>query len=351
MLPYWLTFFIFAFGSLSRPFQTDRRLGPVLGAALVALTLFVGLRYNVGADWRIYYSMYTRAALLDWGRLMVYGDRGFYTVAWALSHGDIGFWSLNLVCAVIFMVGLTAFAKRTPNPWLTISVALPYLIIVVAMSAIRQAAAIGLFYLAINAYQDRRLFLAAVWVLLGATFHASAIIMLGVFGFAFSRNRFQGALIIGVTAYIATYVLSANFDTYNTRYGQHAVESSGTIYRILMNIAAALPYLFLRKHFPVAADHERKLWSYLSWLSLACLPALAVVNSSTALDRFALYLFPLQTYVLGWIPVVLTRNGGNVRNWTILLLAYLAIVLFVFLNFAVNASSSIPYRFYPFFGE
>ena len=351
MFPYWLIFSVFAFGSLSRPYQVNRRLGPLLGVALVALTLFVGLRYRVGADWSGYKSIFKNAGLLDWVELTEHGDPGFYSLIGLLHSADLGLWSLNLACATIFMVGLCAFARRMPNPWLTISVALPYLIFVIAMSGIRQATAIGLFYLSINAYRDRRLLASVAWLILAATFHASAIVMLGVAGLSFSRNRLQSLLIIGVTGFFASYALSSSFDLYTLRYGQHQIQSSGTIYRILMNIIAAVPFLLLSKKFPVSGDHEMKFWRHMSWLSIACLPALAVVSSSTALDRFSLYLIPLQTYVLTWLPAILARNPRNYRTLTIILLVYLAMALLVFLNFGVNAQYSVPYRIYPVFGE
>ena len=351
MLPYWITFIIFSFGSLSRRFYVDRRLGPVLGAALVALTLFVGLRYKVGADWGGYHEIYRRAGLQDWSRFLSYGDRGFNALVWTLKNVDLEIWSLNLVCAVIFMVGLSAFARQMPNPWLTVTVAMPYLIFVVAMSGIRQAAAIGLFYLAIVAYREKQLIKAVVWLLLASSFHASAILMLGVAGLSFSRSRFQSALIVGVTLFVAYYVLSSSFDVYSTRYGQHQIQSSGTIYRILMNMLAALPYLLLKSRFPTEGEHEATLWRNMSWLSIACLPALAVVTSSTALDRFCLYLIPLQTYVLTWLPSVLSKGQKKETVWTGGILIYLAAILLVFLAYAVNAKSSVPYRFYPLSGE
>ena len=351
MLPYWLVFFPFALGGLSRSFQVDRRLGPVLLSLLVGLTLFVGLRYHVGADWSGYSSIYRGAALLNYGQLAKFGDRGFFTLVWLFNEADIGIWLLNLSCAAIFMTGLARFAREMPNPWLTVCIALPYLVFVVAMSGIRQAAAIGLFYLSIVAYRERRLGLAVAWLLAAASFHASAIVMLGVAGLSFSRNKFQAAVIVGITAFVGYFVLSSQFDTYAFRYSQHQVQSSGTIYRVIMNLIAALPYLFFRNRFPVLGDHERTFWMTMSWLAVACLPALAIIHSSTALDRFALYLFPLQTYSLSWLPPVISRDGKGSRLWVMALVGYSAAILLVFLGFGVNASSSIPYRFYPLFGS
>ena len=351
MLPYWLVFFPFALGSISHRFQVRHRLGPVLLALLFGLTLFVGMRYQTGADYDGYELIYKNTSLLSFDTMFGFSDRGFYTLVWAIHQIDVEMWLLNLICAIIFMVGLGRFAREMPNPWLTVVIALPYLIFVIAMSGIRQASAIGLFYLSIVAYRERRLVAAILWLCAAASFHASAIVMLGVAGLSFSRNKFQAGVIILVTVVAGYYVLSATFDIYTVRYGTKQIQSSGTIYRVLMNLAAAIPYLFFRKRFPVLGEHETKFWTNMSWLAVASLPAAAVVTSSTALDRFGLYLFPLQTYALSWLPMMFSKDGRNTKGWTILIVGYSALILLVFLGYGVNASSSIPYRVYPLFGE
>jgi len=321
----------------------------VLAALLIALTCFVGLRYHVGADWGGYEYIYRTTALLDYDQLREFGDRGFFTLIWLLHVGDFEIWLLNLICATIFMAGLAVFARQMPNPWLTIAIALPYLIIVVAMSGIRQACAIGFFYIAIVAYRERLLIAAVAWILLAASFHASAIIMLGVAGLSFTRNRIQGAFVVGLTALVGYFVLSSSFDTYMTRYSGTHIQSSGTIYRVLMNVVAAVPCIYLGRRIPVLGEHERVFWRNLSWLSIACFPLLAIVPSSTALDRLALYLIPLQTFVLTWLPAVISSNARQARAWTFALLVYLTMVMIVFLSFGVNSEASIPYRIYPLF--
>jgi len=65
--------------------------------------------------------------------------------------------------------------------------------------------------------------------------------------------------------------------------------------------------------------------------------------STTALDRVSLYLFPLQIYVLSALPFVLGGRGGT-RVVTIAILSYLALQLFLFLNYGVNKDPYIPYR-------
>ena len=351
MLPYWLVFFPFALGSISHRFQVRHRLGLVLLALLFGLTLFVGMRYRTGADYGGYELIYKNTTSLSLDRMLGLSDRGFYTLVWALHQIGVELWLLNLICAIIFMAGLSRFAREMPNPWLTVVIALPYLIFVIAMSGIRQASAIGLFYLSIVAYREGRLVAAVLWLFAAASFHGSAIVMLGVAGLSFSRNKFQAGLIILFTVLVGYYVLSSTLDIYTVRYGTKQVQSSGTIYRVMMNLAAAIPYLILRKRFPVLGEHETKFWTNMSLLAVVSLPAAALVTSSTGLDRLGLYLFPLQTYALSWLPMMYSKDGRNTKGWTLLIVLYSALILLVFLGYGVNAKSSIPYRIYPLFGD
>ena len=67
-----------------------------------------------------------------------------------------------------------------------------------------------------------------------------------------------------------------------------------------------------------------------------------MLPSSTAVDRLALYVMPLQIAVLSRAPIVFGARLG-----TILVLSYSLAVQFVWLNFATHAKFWIPYQAYP----
>ena len=71
--------------------------------------------------------------------------------------------------------------------------------------------------------------------------------------------------------------------------------------------------------------------------------ALMVVPSTTVIDRLSLYLIPLQLAVLPRLAfLVKQRNFGR-----FLVGCYAALVMFVWLNFAVHAKFWLPYRIQP----
>jgi len=72
-----------------------------------------------------------------------------------------------------------------------------------------------------------------------------------------------------------------------------------------------------------------------------------VSPSSTAVDRVALYMLPMQMVVFGYLPDVIGR-GKLTRGPILLVLVYYGLVEFVWLMFATFSYAWVPYRFYPF---
>jgi len=346
MLAYWMLFAFFAIGSLFGPVddRRDKRLG-ALTIAWAVLVFMIGLRWHVGADWNTYFASWRIAGTEDFIRFIWLYERdpGFYGLMWLFREMGLPFWALNLFLAAVFSTGLVAFARAQPSPWLAILVAVPYLVIVVAMSGVRQATAIGFVLLALVAFQRRHALRFLIYVVLAATFHASAILILPFAGFSFSRTKFQGALLsiaLGLGAY---YSLGSAFSGYSDRYlSGYVIRSSGTIVRIGMNLVAAMIFLFFRRSF-VVPRAEYLLWRNMSFATITCAILYFFIASSTVLDRLVLYLFPLQIFVFGSLPLIIQKQADRLFI-ALLILIYLGLQLFVFLTFGVNRDAYLPYQ-------
>jgi hypothetical protein len=70
----------------------------------------------------------------------------------------------------------------------------------------------------------------------------------------------------------------------------------------------------------------------------------AVFPSSTAIDRFLLYLFPLQFLVFSRLPNAVGGDRHTVGQATLAIVAYAALVQVTFLTFGTFAQYYIPYR-------
>ena len=137
------------------------------------------------------------------------------------------------------------------------------------------------------------------------------------------------------------------------------MQSQGAAVRLLMNALAAGILLGWRSRFSFSKS-EASLWRWLAIISMAMLGLFLVQSSaSTALDRMALYMLPLQVVVFAQLPFVFNTHhqkargsmtrltaGKNVQPLTVGVLLYYGLVQFVWLNFANNAYAWVPYQFY-----
>lgn len=341
MLAYWILFLIPTLGVLSQ-----RRLAPASRPAMWwltggAFTLAIGLRHQVGADWFSYIAYLDRAAAMTLLEALTQGDPGYYLLNWlAVNLGGNIYW-VNLVCGAIIMSGVISFARRQPLSWLALLVAVPYLIVVVGMGYSRQAVALGFVLLGLVAMSDGRMRWFVAWVLIGAAFHKSAVLMLPVAGLAASHNRLLSLAWAGAASLIGGYLfLFDSIDQLWTNYVEADYQSQGGLIRVLMNAVPAGLYLVLHKYLKVGED-EQRLWWWLSILAIACIPL--VIISSTATDRVALYLIPLQIYVFARLHLI-TRDV-RLRNCIVAgVVAYYTAVLGVWLFFAAFAFAWLPYQ-------
>lgn len=349
MFPYWLFFSAFALGALQyqRQGHVGREQNPLLVVAGVLTALFIGLRYEVGGDWGNYNRIFEDHRYRDFLGSIGTGDPGYSFLNWLAHSFGFSIWFVNLICGAIFAWGLISFARRQPNPWLAVLVAIPYLIIVVAMGYTRQAVAIGIVLAGLAVLDRSSMLRFAGYVLVAVTFHKSAIIVLPIVALSAARNRFviAGLLLFLMAALYYIFVQSA-FDDLLTNYIDAEYQSEGAAVRVAMNLPPAILYLLFQRHFGLDPQ-QRKLWRNFSLAAVVTLGALLTISSSTAVDRLALYLIPLQVFVLARLPEVFR---GTARKNSLLLLGvifYSAVIQFVWLTYANNALYWLPYQFYP----
>jgi hypothetical protein len=352
MLPYWLLFGFFAGGALTTRLRQRGEAMTMFWVGWAIMTLMIGLRFHVGVDWANYQTIWRNAGNQTLGQLLVTyrNDPVFYSLAWGLKNGGLPFWSLMLVCATVFTFGLFRYSRLQPNPWLAVTVAVPYLVIVVAMSGVRQATALGFVFLALIAFSEERTKAFLWWMLCAVLFHASAIIIFCFAGLSFAKNRFQAGALIALSLVVAFFMLSSTFSKYSSDYVAQSISSAGTLYRIGMTLLAALLFFLLRNRLQIT-PREHSLWRNMSLFAVASIPAFLLFRSSTAIDRLLIFAYPLQIGVLAHTPFAATDKLRDRVLITAAFVLYLASILFVFLNYAVNRHPYLPYRSYLFLGS
>ena len=344
MWPYWLMFLVPVWAVLvpGRLKPSQARMVWLIVAVLFALMM--GLRHEVGGDWASYGKHFLNAASLTFGEVLFMGDPGYYVTNWLVSQAGGDIHHVNLICAAIMMWGTVVFCRRQPNPWLALLAAVPYMIVVVGMGYTRQAVALGFALLGLVALGEARIRAFVIWIAIGATFHKSAVLLLPIAALAASRNRFMTTGLVGVSTLLLYYLLLADAsEALWENYVEAEYKSDGGLIRVLMNAVPAVLLILFRKQL-VPALQERKLWIWIAVFALVCLPLVGF--ASTAVDRVALYLIPIQLFVFSRVP----RLAATVRVRTPLVIGvvgYYAAVLFVWLNFAVHSDYWLPYQFMP----
>jgi EpsG family len=348
--PYWLLFLYFAIGALLAPEVADPRARGALllwfGAVIVAL--MIGLRYKVGGDWGSYAQMFHYSRGFSAHQIIsIFGDPAYGLLTWSVSRAGGAIWEVNLVCGIIFAWGLVRFARTQTNPWLAMTIAIPYLVVVVAMGYTRQAVAIGILMAGLaSVSRGASTIRFAMYVIAAALFHKTAAMVLPLMAFAQERNRLVNIL-AGLALSVLFYdlFLSESMNVLYRNYIKAEYSSQGAAIRVVLSAIPSALYLVSRRRFAFKPV-ESKLWFYFSITSLGLLLLLLAVPSSTAVDRMALYVIPIQMAI--WSRVNVAYNLQRLGRVVVVGLS--ALILFTWLNFAVNAKHWVPYQLYPVFG-
>ena len=344
MFIYWAIFVVLAVGALLNQDQNQGR-GKFLFFLLASMptALMIGLRWQIGPDWGAYLDIFQYSHFFSIARALKHQDPGFMVLNVLLTQSHEPFWALNLICGIVFVAGLTAFCRRQPNPWLAFLVAFPYLVIVVGMSGDRQSVALGFLFFALNAFEREKLNQFVLLIVIAALFHGSVLLILPICLLSYTRNGLQQTVLLIIAAALGYYFFRGAFDIYAQRYSAEKIQSTGVVYRLAMNGFAAVFFLAFEKRF-VIDDHQKKLWHNVSLATLGLGLLVLVVPSSTAVDRFLLYLFPLQFFVLSRLPKILSPGRQASSQLTFLIIGYAALVQLVFLQLGTYSSYYIPYR-------
>lgn len=215
------------------------------------------------------------------------------------------------------------------------------------MGYTRQAVAIG-FVLAGLANVDRgNLTRFVIYIALATAFHKSAVIVLPLVALAATQQRAVTVVILAATAALLYYLfVESTLDRMMINYVDAEYQSEGALIRVAMNIPPALLFLTFQKRFALP-EQSRKLWRNFSLAAFVSLLLLVAVESSTAVDRISLYLIPLQMFVLSRLPAAFPDRQRANGQIMILIIAYSAVVQFVWLNYAAHAFAWLPYQLYP----
>ena len=324
--------------SFQRPRKGHHLAG--LAAFYVFLWTFTGLRFEVGPDWTGYTYIFQGVQTQDWAAIANDREPGFFLIN---KLADALGWDLpgvNAMCAGLFLFGLYRFAATTANPWLATAAVLPYLVFIVSMSGVRQAAAIGLAFLALSRWRESGLIWKLGLIALAASFHNSAVVFLIFVLWDGGRYPLVRAIVGSAVLVVAARYLdnSGATDTYASRYFEQNVESGGAFYHVALDAVPGAIYLFFRRQI-AAHGWTSGLMQRASIIAVALLPL--VLLSSTGASRLSLYFSFVQMWVF---PAFVAAHGKRWIPATFMCVVYFLAVFVVYFTLGSHVDAYVPYR-------
>jgi hypothetical protein len=316
-----------------------------LSLVAAALTLIIGLRREVGADWTNYLHVFEHIKMLSMKQAMLRIEPAYGLLNWIAVQLGWGIWFVNLVCAGFFVWGLVTFCRQQPTPAIALLIALPYLIIGVAMGYTRQSAALGLVLLALSQYFRGATAHMIISLVFAAAFHNSALIMVPLLALAAAQRRTDTTIIVTLLMVAVAYQFYDHILARLTAYSETAYTAGGAAPRVAMNVIPAIIFLIFRRRFTAPLE-ELRLWTIFAFASLLTIVLLFVLQSTTLVDRIGIYLIPLQLFVLSRLPIVFGSPSRQNMLVVFGLIAYAAAVQFVWLSYGTWGRAWIPYNNY-----
>lgn len=341
MLTYWLIYLFPATMALSINPKKQFKLIPWILIGFILITI-IGFRNEVGCDWFSYVEHYQEVEGIPLSQAFSsIKDPAHAFVNWWMAQWDFGIYGVNFIYAIIFTIGLITFVRIFTYPWLAMSVAVPYMVVMVSMGYSRQGVALGLFMLAITYVEKGKFKSYVFWVFMAATFHKSAILLLP-FGLFLAKKGIWLRIIIMIPVIYGGWelILAKKEEHLWYEYVTLQMHSSGAYIRVFMNFVPALLLLTYRKEW----KNSYKDYPFWFWIAIASIGSLLLVKlATTAVDRVSLYFIPLQLAVYARLPFLAKKQMPPNITKILIIIGY-TLVLFVWLFFAKHSGCWIPYR-------
>ncbi len=274
---------------------------------LLGLFLFSAFRFEVGCDWSGYYHQFFRYGPLSLSESTAEREPVWVSLFVVQTWLGLPYPWINVVAAFIFFLGAHVLARRQPDPFAFLILLYPVLIINLAMSGIRQAAAIGIMMIAFAAFSDRRLIRYVVLTIIAAGFHSSAMVFLLLTPLvkgSYSRNRLALAGFLAVPG--ALVLLSGKAaETAAERYVNSGIDAAGAAFRVGLVFLTGLWFVTIqRRAWRHSWPGDFRIVSVSAPIMLAMIALVPV--SSVIADRLAYYLIPAQAMMFArtpWLPI------------------------------------------------
>ncbi len=342
MLVFWLMYLVPAIAALTFGNGIRKQSEPFSWYCIGFIYIWlIGFRYQVGGDWGSYINHYLDVIGIPLNEAIVGTDPGYAALNWIMAISSLEIFGVNTVCGAIFITGLCTLCRQQPNPWLGFAVAVPYLLVVVAMGYSRQGVALGFIFWALASLESGKFQRYLFFIICATLFHRTSVLMVPLGIFLYGKGWFLRLVAVVLASYgIWDALLAEEQERLWTSYVDEQMQSEGARVRVFMNLVPSLCLLIYWKQWKQRFPNP---WIWF-WMAVCSIVNVGLVDlASTAVDRIALYFTPIQVAVYSRLPY-LARNQVSPQTMTLVILLGYAAVLFVWLNYATHALYWLPYQ-------
>lgn len=338
MLPY-LSISLFVFLISLIDYKINKNLKYILKIIFLSIiVLFIGFRYEVGADWSSYLSHYNEMDGLNFLDILNKQEVGYMLLNYISWNFGLGINFVNFICALIFIYGIYNFIKTYPYFWLSIMILL-YSIYVVGGGYTRQSVALGFVFFALSFWKESKLkYILCIFV--AFIFHYTVLFML-IFYIISVKSRLIQFLYI----FLIIFVLIILGDKYlYTKVSVYIFSddyvSGGAMTRILLNLIPSLIYIYFYYKKQNNYKKQNDIWLNISFTNIFLF--FSSFYFSLIADRLALYLVPIQ--IIGYFTLI-DNVKSNLKPFIYFMISFLYFIVIIYwFNFATHAYSWIPYK-------
>lgn len=340
-----LAYFIMMAGIIACVFLLRQYFGwDVKIFAFFVMVIFSGLRLGVGSDWFSYIAYYDYL-VSGFATFGLFDEPLFSLLSIAAERSGVGIIGVNVVCAVIYFLGLFWLASKVKYPWLLIAAAFCYYVPALPMGIIRQSAAVGICYIVVATEKTLSLRWRVGLAVIAVGFHASAILVLGLLMLTVRIPRWRRGLLCMLAIGSAVFLNIGGqgaFALYGERYiGENAtVAATGSLFHWALVAVPGLWYLWNWRNLKLSGlSSEIMLVGSLGSIALIVM----LPFSSLAVTRLAMYFSFVPLVAVGLLPAMI-RARIHRAAMTIWLAIVAFFVLATWLIFAENSNAYKPYR-------
>ncbi|MBO8240521.1 EpsG family protein [Prochlorococcus marinus XMU1412] len=325
---------------------------------VLILTVFIGLRFEVGSDWTNYFIHTILEKEKTFAELSSkFKEPAYALFLWITNITNTGIFGLNVLNAIVFSIGLVFFCSNLKYPFLGILISYPYLVIVVGMNYVNQSAAIGVELIALTFYLKGNYKLYFAFLAACILFHASAVFLLTiplverVVNFRNKKAFISMIFILIFSYFVVSFFFLDFFQKTYTYYFTKNYNAGGFIVKGGILFSYALVFFMNQLKMPFT-NIERSLLNTLSInvFGLIFLSFFTILSQSSAvIYRLSLYLYPVQIILSDRFVENKLFNIPR-QSWRLFFVGFYFLTLIVWLGFSSHSSDWLPYKNFFFLG-